>query len=149
MRAVVQRVQEASVEVEGQVTGSIDRGLLVLVGVATKDTLQDADYLANKLAGLRVFPDKLGRMNLSVSEAGGSLLVVSQFTLYGDVRRGLRPSFDEAAAPEQARTLYEYLIGALRKRRMSVQTGVFQAHMKVKLVNDGPVTIVIDSDKTT
>ncbi|MCC7176645.1 MAG: D-tyrosyl-tRNA(Tyr) deacylase [Bryobacterales bacterium] len=145
MRAVVQRVSEARVEVNGEVAGRIGVGLLVLLGVAKTDTRRDAEYLAGKVAGLRIFPDEAGRMNRDVMEAGGSLLVVSQFTLYGEVRRGLRPSFDAAAAPEEARILYEYFVQALRARGAPTETGVFQALMSVHLVNDGPVTILIDS----
>jgi D-tyrosyl-tRNA(Tyr) deacylase len=145
MRVVIQRVSEASVTVDGSVTGAIGRGLLVLVGVAKGDTTRDADYLADKVAGLRVFPDDEGKMNRSVLDAGGAVLVVSQFTLYGDIRRGRRPSFDAAAGPAEARALYEYFVGALRARVGRVETGVFQAMMSVRLVNEGPVTILCDS----
>lgn len=145
MRAVVQRVSEARVETGGEVVGAIARGLLVLVGVGKGDTRGDADYLAEKVSGLRIFPDDAGRMNLDVRQAGGSALVVSQFTLYGDVRRGRRPGFDGAAAPEPARVLYEYFVEALRARGVPVETGVFQAMMSVHLVNQGPVTIIIES----
>lgn len=145
MRAVLQRVSEARVEVNGAVTGAIGRGLLVLLGVAREDTLRDADYLAEKIAGLRIFPDEQGKMNRSVQEVGGAVLVVSQFTLYGDTRKGRRPSFDRAAPPEQARALYEYFVQALRARGLTVETGVFQAMMQVHLVNDGPVTIICES----
>ncbi len=145
MRTVVQRVTEARVEAQGAVTGRIGHGLLVLVGVAKTDTSRDADYLAEKLAGLRIFPDEAGRMSRDVREAGGSVLIVSQFTLCGDVRRGRRPSFDAAAGPDQARILYEYFVEAVRARGVPVETGAFQALMSVHLVNDGPVTIVVDS----
>lgn len=127
----------------------IGPGLLALVGVGKSDTRRDADYLAEKVAGLRIFPDDNGRMNRSVLEIHGSVLAVSQFTLYGDVSRGRRPGFEMAADPETARHLYEYFVEALRKRGVPVQTGVFQAHMMVHLVNDGPVTLLIDSDKNT
>jgi D-tyrosyl-tRNA(Tyr) deacylase len=147
MRAVVQRVKSAKVEVGSQVRGEIGSGLAVLVGVAKSDTRQDAEYLADKIAGLRILPDEEGRLNRSVAEAGGGVLVVSQFTLYGDVRRGRRPGFERAAGPELARDLYEHFVEALRCRRLAVETGVFQAHMDVHLVNDGPVTIIIDSEK--
>jgi D-tyrosyl-tRNA(Tyr) deacylase len=145
MRAVVQRVREARVEVEGRVVGAIGRGLLVLLGVAREDTPRDADYLAEKIVGLRVFPDEEGKMNRSVREVGGAILVVSQFTLYGDTRKGRRPSFDRAAPPEQARSLYEYFVQALRARGIAVETGVFQAMMQVHLVNEGPVTLLCES----
>jgi D-tyrosyl-tRNA(Tyr) deacylase len=145
MRAVVQRVTEAEVTVEGHVAGKIGQGLLILLAVAKSDTRRDADYMADKLAGLRVFADEDGKLNKSVLDAGGSLLVVSQFTLYGDVSRGRRPSFDKAAAPQQARALYEHFVEAARGRGVRVETGVFQADMQVRLVNDGPVTIIIDS----
>ena len=125
--------------------GSISTGLLILVGVTSTDTRQDADYLANKIISLRIFPDDEHRMNRSILEVGGSLLVVSQFTLYGDCRKGRRPSFDQAAPPEQARQLYEYFIERLSSRNIIVQTGVFQAEMQIHLVNDGPVTFVLDS----
>ena len=149
MRVVLQRVKAARVEVDGKVVGAIARGLLVLLGVSRQDTRRDADYLAGKTAGLRVFPDGDGKMNRNVIEAGGSLLVVSQFTLYGDIRRGRRPSFDEAAPPEQARSLYEYFVETLRRQSITVETGVFQAMMSVYLVNEGPVTILCDSAQSS
>ena len=149
MRAVVQRVREASVEVAGQRVGDIGSGLLVLLGVAKTDTRRDADFMADKLTGLRIFPDEAGKMNRSVMETGGGMLVVSQFTLYGDVRRGRRPGFDRAADSQQARVLYEYFIEAARGRGIAVQTGIFQALMSVHLVNEGPVTIIIDSETIT
>ena len=145
MRVVLQRVNEARVEVEGAVVGSISTGLLILIAVTSTDTQLDADYLAEKMTYLRIFPDDEGRMNRSILDVGGSLLVVSQFTLYGECRKGRRPSFDRAAPPEQARQLYVYLIERLRSRNIIVQTGVFQAEMQIHLVNDGPVTFVLDS----
>ena len=145
MRVVLQRVKDAHVDVAGATVGSISTGLLILVGVTSTDTRQDADYLANKIIYLRIFPDDEHRMNRSILEVGGSLLVVSQFTLYGDCRKGRRPSFDQAAPPEQARQLYEYFIERLSSRNIIVQTGVFQAEMQIHLVNDGPVTFVLDS----
>ncbi len=145
MRAVLQRVSEARVEVGGQVVGAIGPGLLVLLGIARGDTQADADYLADKVVGLRIFSDENGKMNRSVSEAGGSLLVVSQFTLYGDTRKGRRPSFDMAAGPEEARALYQRFVAAAQARNLRVETGTFQALMDVHLVNQGPVTIICDS----
>ena len=145
MRVVIQRVSQARVEVAGQVTGAIGPGLLVLLGIAKTDTERDADYLVEKVLHLRIFPDRDGKMNLNVAEAGGSLLLVSQFTLYGDCRKGRRPSFDLAATPLEAGRLYEYYVIAARKSAVTVQTGVFQAAMQVHLVNDGPVTIICDS----
>jgi D-tyrosyl-tRNA(Tyr) deacylase len=145
MRAVIQRVSRASVTVEGQVSGSIESGLLALVGVADGDTPADLDYTASKIRDLRIFPDADGRMNRSVVDSGGAVLVVSQFTLMGDVRNGRRPGFTGAAAPDVARRMYEDLVARLRTDGLRVETGVFQAHMHVELVNDGPVTILIDS----
>lgn len=147
MRLVIQRVREARVEVDGRPTGSIAQGLLVLVAVARTDTPADADYLAEKLLSLRIFSDDEGKMNRSVAEIGGSLLVVSNFTLYGDCSKGRRPGFDVAAPPEQARALYEYFLGKLRSSEIPVETGVFQASMAVHLVNDGPVTLLCESKK--
>ncbi len=147
MRAVVQRVSRARVTVGNDVVGDIGRGLLVLLGVAREDTETDADYLADKITGLRVFEDSDGKMNLSLPDAEGSMLVVSQFTLYGDVRRGKRPSFDHAAPPEKARQLYEYFVEKVRAAGMRCETGKFQAMMQVELVNDGPITILLDSSK--
>jgi len=147
MRAVIQRVTRASVSVDGNIVGQIGQGLLVLLGVSRTDTESAADYLAEKIAGLRIFEDSAGKMNLSVADVKGSVLLVSQFTLYGDVRRGKRPSFDAAAPPEQARKLYEYMVERLRTLDISCQTGVFQAMMQVELVNEGPVTILLDSEK--
>jgi D-aminoacyl-tRNA deacylase len=145
MRAVVQRVSRAQVTVDGEICSAIGRGLLVLLGVGHADTEADADYLADKIAGLRVFEDAGGKMNLAVGEVGGGVLVVSQFTLYGDVRRGKRPSFDDAASPVVARRLYEYFVERIRAVGLPCQTGRFQEMMQVELVNDGPVTILSDS----
>jgi D-tyrosyl-tRNA(Tyr) deacylase len=145
MRAVVQRVSRASVTVDHRITGAIGKGLLVLLGVAKGDAEASAVYLLDKITNLRIFPDDAGKMNLSLLDTGGSLLVVSQFTLYGDCRKGRRPSFDHAAPPAEANHLYEYLVAQARARGITVQTGVFQAHMDVELLNDGPVTLIIDS----
>ncbi len=145
MKLVIQRVKEASVRVDDSITGAIRYGLLVFVGIARTDTEAEADYLVDKLLGLRIFPDENGKMNRNVHEAGGSVLVVSQFTLYGDCRRGRRPSFDEAAPPERAIALYGYFLQQVRRGPVPVEAGVFQASMQVHLVNDGPVTILIDS----
>ena len=148
MRAVVQRVSRARVTVDGEVTGEIGRGLLILLGVAGRDSEPDADYLLEKVINMRIFEDDGGRMNLSLREIEGEMLVVSQFTLYGDTRRGRRPSFIDAAPPEKANELYEYFVhrsGALVEK---IETGRFQAMMHVELVNDGPVTIILDSEKT-
>jgi D-tyrosyl-tRNA(Tyr) deacylase len=147
MRAVVQRVRRASVKVGEEITGEIGRGLLVLLGVAREDTEADADYLAEKIAGLRIFEDDAGKMNLSVMDVGGAVLAVSQFTLFGDVRRGKRPSFDAAARPERARELYEYFVDRVRGLGLRCETGRFQEMMEVELINSGPVTIVLDSKK--
>jgi D-tyrosyl-tRNA(Tyr) deacylase len=147
MRAVVQRVSRAQVGVKGETAGKIGLGLLVLLGVGRDDTEADAIYLAEKIAGLRVFEDDQGKMNLGLSEVGGSVLAVSQFTLYGDVRRGKRPSFDGAAAPEKARMLYEFFVERIRAAGLHCETGRFQETMQVELVNEGPVTILLDSGK--
>lgn len=147
MRAVVQRVTHCRVVVDGTVVGEIGQGLLVLLGVGKADTTAAADYLLDKVLGLRIFEDAEGKMNLSVQDRKGEVLVVSQFTLYGDVRRGKRPSFDAAARPEQARELYEYFVEKVRAAGILCQTGQFQAMMDVELVNSGPVTILIDSEK--
>jgi D-aminoacyl-tRNA deacylase len=149
VRVVIQRVKEAHVDVAGTTVGSIGAGLLVLVGVSSTDSSQDAEYLADKITHLRIFPDDAHRMNRSLVEAGGALLAISQFTLYGDCRKGRRPSFDAAAPPEQARKLYEYFVERLRSSNSIVETGVFQAEMEVYLVNDGPVTFVLDSNKNS
>lgn len=145
MRLLIQRVTEATVTVDGRATGSIRTGLLVFLGIAGNDTSADADYLVGKLLGLRVFSDEAGKMNRSVNEVGGALLIVSQFTLYGDCRKGRRPSFDQAAPPDLAHSLYEYFVQAARRGPAPVETGIFQATMEVTLVNQGPVTILIDS----
>jgi D-tyrosyl-tRNA(Tyr) deacylase len=145
MRAVIQRVKEARVEVEGRVTGSIGAGMVALVGVSKADSREDADYLVDKLLGLRIFSDEAGKMNRSVVEANGGLLIVSNFTVYGDCRKGRRPSFDLAAAPERAQELYEYFVGRARAAPIIVETGIFRASMSVYLVNDGPVTLCCDS----
>ncbi|OFW00359.1 MAG: D-tyrosyl-tRNA(Tyr) deacylase [Acidobacteria bacterium RIFCSPLOWO2_12_FULL_59_11] len=147
MRAVVQRVSRASVRVDSQLMGEIGKGLLVLVGIAAGDTPEAADYLAEKIAGLRVFPDNGNKMNFSVEDIGGAVLAISQFTLLGDVRRGRRPSYDRAAPPAQAEPLYAYFLAALRNRGLRVESGVFRAMMEVELVNDGPVTILLDSER--
>jgi|SRR5208283_469094 len=148
MRAVVQRVSRARVTVGGETTGEIGLGLLVLLGVGAGDARADADYLAEKTIGLRIFEDASGKMNLSVGQVSGAVLVVSQFTLYGDVRRGKRPSFDAAAPPEQARELYEYFVEKIRVAGLRSETGRFQEMMQVELVNEGPVTILLDSART-
>ncbi len=148
MRAVVQRVSRAQVTVNGEITGQIGLGLLVLLGVGRDDTEADAIYLAEKIAGLRVFEDAQGKMNRSVQDVGGSVLAVSQFTLYGDVRRGKRPSFDAAAPPEKARQLYEFFVQQIRAAGLRCETGRFQEMMKVESVNEGPVTILLDSGKS-
>jgi D-tyrosyl-tRNA(Tyr) deacylase len=148
MRAVVQRVSRAKVTANDEVTGEIGPGLLVLLGVGQGDTRTEADYLAEKIISLRIFEDAGGKMNLSVVDAGGDVLVVSQFTLYGDVRRGKRPSFDAAAPPQQARELYEYFVERIRAAGLRCESGRFQEMMQVELVNEGPVTILLDSAKT-
>ena len=147
MRAVVQRVSRASVKVGGEYTGRIGEGLLVLLGVTHNDSEGDADYLAEKVAGLRIFEDDSGKMNRSVVDVGGAVLAVSQFTLFGDVRKGKRPSFDDAARPEHARELYGYFVERVRTLGLPCETGRFQEMMEVELVNQGPVTILLDSRK--
>lgn len=147
MRAVVQRVSRAKVTVEGEITGEIGRGLMVLLGVNEDDTQDDANYLAEKIVSLRIFPDDEGKMNLSLSEIGGQMLIVSQFTLYGDCRKGRRPSFIKAARPEEADSLYRIFVVEVQGRGIQTATGRFQAHMDVELVNDGPVTLLVDSRK--
>jgi len=147
MRAVVQRVSRAKVSVDGWTTGEIGLGLLVLLGVGHEDAEADVNYLAEKIAGLRIFEDENGKMNRSVIDVSGSVLAVSQFTLYGDVRRGKRPSFDAAAPPERARRLYEKFVERIQAAGLRCETGRFQAMMQVELVNDGPVTILLDSKK--
>ncbi len=144
---MVQRVSEAFVEVEGEVVGRIGLGLLVLLGVGQKDSTEDALYLARKIVHLRVFPDLEGRMNLSLREVGGEVLVVSQFTLYADTRKGHRPSFLKAAPPDQGKRLYEAAIEAFLQQGVHVETGIYGAHMRVHLVNDGPVTLLLDSEE--
>lgn len=147
MRAVIQRVSRARVTVSGEVMGEIGAGLLVLLGVGEKDQESDAAYCAEKICGLRVFEDDQGKMNRSLADVGGSVLAVSQFTLYGDVRRGKRPSFDTAAGPERAKELYEYFVELIRAAGLGCETGRFQEMMQVELVNEGPVTILLDSSK--
>lgn len=147
MRAVAQRVTGASVRIAGRTVGEIDAGLVVLVGVAREDTAADAEYMADKVVNLRVFEDEQGKMNRSLLETGGAVLAVSQFTLYGDARRGRRPSYVEAAEPEKANSIYERFVKQVRAHGVRVETGVFQAMMDVELVNSGPVTILLDSRK--
>jgi D-tyrosyl-tRNA(Tyr) deacylase len=147
MRAIVQRVKESRVEVKGEEVGAIKSGLLVFIGVGAKDSEKDCDYLANKIVNLRIFPDEKNFMNLSIMDIGGAVLVVSQFTLWGDCRKGRRPSFAAAAPPETANRLYEHLIEMLREKGIQVETGKFQEMMDVYLINDGPVTLMIDSEK--
>ena len=147
MRAVVQRVARAAVRVGGEVVGSVERGLLVLVGVAAGDGEEEARWMADKVAALRIFEDEAGKMNRDVAESGGAVLVVSQFTLLGDARKGNRPSFTGAAPPEVANALYERVCALLRAKGLRVATGVFRAEMQVELVNDGPVTILLDSTR--
>ena len=147
MRAVVQRVSRASVKINGELTGNIGEGLLVLLGVAQDDTDADANYLAEKVAGLRIFEDAEGKMNRSVIDVGGAVLAVSQFTLFGDLRKGKRPSFDAAARAEGARALYEHFVERIRVTGLRCETGRFQEMMEVELINRGPVTILLDSKK--
>ena len=149
MRAVVQRVARARVTVDSRVAGEIQTGLLILLGVGREDSADSVLYLAEKIANLRIFPDDAGKMNRSLVESGGSALVISQFTLYGDTRGGRRPSYIQAAPPETASHLYEEFVRCLSSFGVTVETGVFQAHMQVELVNDGPVTIILDSEKKT
>ena len=148
MRMVIQRVKEARVEVDGGVTGIIGAGLLVLLGIAKTDSYQDADYLVDKMLSLRIFSDESGKMNRSVREVNGGLLIVSNFTVYGDCTKGRRPSFDLAASPEKAQELYEYFVNRARAAPVTVETGIFRASMSVYLVNDGPVTLSCDSART-
>jgi D-tyrosyl-tRNA(Tyr) deacylase len=145
MRAVVQRVSQAKVEVDSQITGEIARGLLVLLGVERGDAHANAEAMLDKVVNLRIFPDDAGKMNLSLRDVGGALLVVSQFTLLGDCRKGRRPSFDRAAPPAEARALYEYFVARALEEGIPVSAGVFQAHMQVSLVNDGPVTLLVET----
>jgi D-tyrosyl-tRNA(Tyr) deacylase len=148
MRAVIQRVSRAKVTVNQEITGEIALGLLVLLGVARDDSESDANYLAEKIIGLRIFEDDQGKMNRSLQDVGGSVLAISQFTLYGDVRRGKRPSFDAAAPPEKARQLYQFFVDQIRDAGLRCATGRFQETMKVELANEGPVTILLDSQKS-
>lgn len=145
MRAVVQRVSQGSVQVEGEETGAIDKGLVVLLGVGRGDTEKEARYLADKISGLRIFEDEDGKMNRSLQDVGGAMLVVSQFTLYGDCSKGRRPSFIDAAPPDEADALYNCFIEAVRFKGISAETGRFQTHMEVSLTNDGPVTLIVES----
>ncbi len=147
MRAVVQRVTDADVSVDNKITGSIGKGFVVLLGVEDGDTTEDADYMVKKITGLRVFEDSEGKMNLSMADVGGELLAVSQFTLLGDARKGNRPSFSSAARPETAKELYDYFTAKVREKGIKVGEGVFQAEMLVRINNDGPVTILLDSKK--
>lgn len=147
MRAVVQRVSKASVSVENKIVGSIGKGLMVLLGVGKEDTEKDADYLLSKICNLRIFEDAEEKMNLSLLDVAGGMLLVSQFTLYGDVRKGRRPGFDRAGDPTEANRLYEYFGAECRRLGIEVENGVFGAHMAVDLINDGPVTILVDSEK--
>lgn len=144
MKAVIQRVKSASVTVEEKVAGRIGQGIMVLLGIEKGDSEAQADWLAEKIAGLRIFSDQQGKMNLSVRDIGGALLVVSQFTLAGNCSKGKRPSFDTAAPPDEGQRLYEYFVGAARRLGLPVETGIFQADMQVELVNDGPVTFVLE-----
>jgi len=147
MRAVIQRVKRAEVRVNGKAVGSVGQGMVLLLGIGREDTQESAEWLADKIVNLRIFDDSQGRMNHSIAEAQGALLCVSQFTLYGDCRKGRRPSYDRAAPPEAANRLYEAFLGFVRTRGIHVQTGQFQAMMEVELVNDGPVTLLLDSEK--
>ncbi len=147
MRVVIQRVKESLVKVDGKITGKIGKGLLVLLGVAESDKPGDADYLAEKIINLRIFEDENSKMNRSLIETGGEMLVVSQFTLLGDCKKGRRPSFVNAAGPEKANELYEYFVKKVRDKGVSVETGLFRAMMDVSLINDGPVTLIIESKK--
>lgn len=145
MRAVVQRVKESSLSVDGKIIGKIGAGLLVLIGIAKKDTISDIDFIADKILNLRIFEDENKKMNRSVLDIGGEILVVSQFTLLGDCRKGRRPSFIDAAEPEKANELYEKFVEKIRGRGVKVKTGIFRAMMDVSLVNDGPVTLIVES----
>jgi len=147
MRAVIQRVKNARVEVSGRITGEIGKGLLIFLGVGDEDSEKDCEYLADKIANLRIFPDENDLMNLSSLDIGADMLVVSQFTLWGDCRKGRRPSFTKAARPERAKELYEFFIGVLKKTGLKIASGEFQEMMDVHLINDGPVTILLDSSR--
>lgn len=146
MRALLQKVSFASVTVDGEVVGQIDNGFCILLGITHRDTEQEADWLARKIAGLRIFEDEAGKLNLSLKEVGGDLLVVSQFTLYGDAVKGRRPSFSNAARPEQSEPLYKYFVEQLRAAGFRVDTGVFGAHMDVVIHNDGPITMMLERE---
>ena len=148
MRAVIQRVKKARVTVDGVESGSIEKGILVFIGIGREDTEKDIEYMAGKIPGVRIFPEGDKEASISVLDAGGEIMVISQFTLYGDLRKGKRPSFSEAMAPEKAKEMFERLLGVLRKNGLAVSTGVFQAMMDVELVNDGPYTVLIDSAKS-
>ncbi len=148
MRCVVQRVSKASVTVDNQIVGKIDEGLLVLWGVGEQDGEEDCRWLVDKVVGLRIFEDEEGKMNRSILDVKGEILMVSQFTLYGDCRKGRRPSFSSAAPPEKAKALFDQAVAKMREYDIKVETGIFQADMKVELVNDGPVTLLLDSEKT-
>ena len=147
MRAVVQRVESANVKVEGKITGEIDHGILLLLGVEERDEAADLEYMCEKIPNLRIFEDENGKMNKSLLDTGGSILVISQFTLLGDARKGRRPSFTDAARPEKAIPMYEEFIARMKEKNITTESGVFGAEMKVQLINDGPVTILIDSKK--
>ncbi len=148
MRAVVQRVKKCSVEVGGKIVGDIEKGLLLLLGIKEDDDQKDIDYIKDKVVNLRVFEDEEGKMNLSLKDIGGKIMIVSQFTLYGDCRKGRRPSFIKAANPDAAQEIYKKFVAEFKKTGICVQQGVFQAHMDISLINDGPVTIMLDSEKT-
>lgn len=147
MRAVVQRVKKSHVEVDGKITGQINKGLMVLLGISEDDKVEDIDYMVDKITNLRIFEDEEGKMNLSLLDVSGELLVVSQFTLYGDCRKGRRPSFIKAARPEKAQELYNLFIKRITDMNIKTQTGIFQAEMTVYIENDGPVTLIVDSEK--
>lgn len=149
MRAVIQRVRRASVTIDGEVQGEIGRGMVVLLGIHGNDTLTDLQWLAEKVVNLRIFDDAQGKMNLSLTDIDGAMLIISQFTLYGDCRKGRRPGFSSAAPPEIAEPLYRRFIEEIKNKQVKVATGIFQAAMDVELVNEGPVTLLLDSEKTT